>query len=255
MTNSFGKLLRMLRKAKKKSQLDLALEAGISSKHLSFLESGRSIPGRDVVRKLTNALDIQSLYRSLLFLKAGFSMDFPLVNQEESESLLTILTSQMDEYFASPTFVVSSNGKINLSNPALNFLLSALQGKESKAESLSVDELLLGEEGFGPYILNFDNLAERLITRRSLENYLGSEEAKPHFLKLNGLDKSEHGNFTIQLEYNGLLTFEIIQAVIGHPLEVNTRSVRIFYMIPSDPISKDIMRSLVSNDLNQFSIL
>src|SRR6267154_6750344 len=72
-----GDLLREWRQRRRMSQLDLACEADISTKHLSFLETGRSAPSRDMVLHLAERLDIPLRERNVLLVAAGFAPQFP----------------------------------------------------------------------------------------------------------------------------------------------------------------------------------
>src|SRR5690606_21811595 len=69
----FGPMLREWRKARGASQLDLALACGLSQRHLSFLESGRSRPSRGMVLHLASALDVPSRQQNAMLLAAGFA--------------------------------------------------------------------------------------------------------------------------------------------------------------------------------------
>ncbi len=82
-----GSLLRDWRQRRRMSQLDLALEAGVSARHLSFLETGRSKPSREMVLHLSDQLEVPLRDRNQLLLAAGFSPAFaehPLDAQEMS---------------------------------------------------------------------------------------------------------------------------------------------------------------------------
>ena len=72
-----GDLLREWRQRRRLSQLDLALEAEISTRHLSFLETGRSRPSRDMVLRLAERLDVPLRDRNVLLHAAGFATVFP----------------------------------------------------------------------------------------------------------------------------------------------------------------------------------
>ena len=71
-----GALLRDWRQRRRMSQLDLALEAGVSARHLSFLETGRSKPSREMVLHLAEELDVPLRERNRLLLAAGFAPAF-----------------------------------------------------------------------------------------------------------------------------------------------------------------------------------
>src|SRR4029434_1204007 len=72
-----GDHLREWRQRRRLSQLDLALEAEISTKHLSFLETGRSQPSREMVLKLAEQLDVPLRERNVLLVSAGYAPVFP----------------------------------------------------------------------------------------------------------------------------------------------------------------------------------
>src|SRR5579859_5149848 len=72
-----GELLREWRQRRHLSQLDLACEAEISTRHLSFVETGRSQPSRDMVLHLAECLEIPLRERNLLLVAAGFAPVFP----------------------------------------------------------------------------------------------------------------------------------------------------------------------------------
>jgi len=82
----FPDLLRSWRKLRKLSQWDLSVSAGISQRHLSFLESGRSSPSREMVIKLATSLDIPLQERNSLLGSAGFAPVYQEAPLEELES-------------------------------------------------------------------------------------------------------------------------------------------------------------------------
>src|SRR6478736_2482842 len=73
----FGEHLRHWRQHRRLSQLDLAHEADISTRHLSFVETGRSVPSRDMVLRLAERLDVPLRERNTLLVAAGFAPVFP----------------------------------------------------------------------------------------------------------------------------------------------------------------------------------
>ncbi|WP_422393900.1 helix-turn-helix domain-containing protein [Pseudomonas batumici] len=72
-SNQLGELLRQWRGARGKSQLDLSLDAGVSQRHISFIESGRSTPGRQTLMDLAQVLDVPLRERNALLLAAGYA--------------------------------------------------------------------------------------------------------------------------------------------------------------------------------------
>ena len=74
---AFGEQLRQWRRRRRMSQLDLACEAEISTRHLSFVETGRSAPSREMVLRLAQSLDAPPRETNLLLSAAGFAPSFP----------------------------------------------------------------------------------------------------------------------------------------------------------------------------------
>src|SRR5215217_7890948 len=77
ITRSIGDLLREWRERRRLSQLALALEAEVSTRHLSFLESGKARPSREMVLRLAKRLDVPLRERNMMLLAAGFAPAYP----------------------------------------------------------------------------------------------------------------------------------------------------------------------------------
>src|SRR5688572_631016 len=71
--SSFGTLLQRWRRVRGKSQLDLAMEAQVSPRHVSFVETGRSTPSREMILTLSSALDVPLRERNALLAAAGYA--------------------------------------------------------------------------------------------------------------------------------------------------------------------------------------
>lgn len=112
--------LRRWRTARRLSQLDLAIRAGTTQRHLSFIEQGRSQPGRDVVMRLAESLDLTLRERNDLLLAAGFAPAFPesplddVALRPVREALDTIL----DGHLPYPAMVVRPHGIFVTANRA-----------------------------------------------------------------------------------------------------------------------------------------
>jgi transcriptional regulator with XRE-family HTH domain len=89
-----GELLRYWRQERGKSQLDLSLDAGISQRHLSFVESGRSVPSRDFLSTVSDALNIPLRERNVLLLASGYA---PLYSEQSMDAeQMAIVTRAID---------------------------------------------------------------------------------------------------------------------------------------------------------------
>ncbi|MBD3662452.1 helix-turn-helix domain-containing protein [Sulfitobacter aestuariivivens] len=81
----FAQTLRDWRQSRRFSQLDLSLEADVSARHISFLETGRAQPSRDMIRRLGDAMDLPLTARNTLLTHAGFAPRFPARAWEDAD--------------------------------------------------------------------------------------------------------------------------------------------------------------------------
>src|SRR5262245_17355869 len=135
---SVGSLLHYWRKSRRLSQLDLALEAGISARHLSFLETGRAGPSRDMVLLLAGALDVPLRERNVLLLAAGFAPVYKETALEapELESVRAALDAILGQQEPFPAVVMNRRWDVIASNVAASrffgFLLEDTRSEERR---------------------------------------------------------------------------------------------------------------------------
>ena len=98
----FARILRDRRASRRLSQLELALRAGTTQRHLSFLESGRSTPGREMVIRLGESLELPLRERNELLLAAGFAPAYPQTPLE-AEALAPVMDA-LDHILAAHVF-------------------------------------------------------------------------------------------------------------------------------------------------------
>ena len=159
-------MLRYWRVARRFSQLDLAMQADISSKHVSFLETGKNRPSREMILRLTQAMDVPLRDRNLLLHSAGFApvyghsdLDAPTVQQAE-DALSRILDKQ-DPY---PAIVLDAEWNLLRQNRgALALAEVFLPG--SSAIGVNALDLLFSADGLQPFVLNWEEVSALLLTR------------------------------------------------------------------------------------------
>ena len=123
-----GDLLREWRQRRRLSQLDLSLEAEISTRHLSFLETGRSQPSRDMVLHLAEQLDVPLRDRNVLLHAAGYAPVFP--ERPLDDPALQIARQAVDQVLAGhepyPALAVDRHWTLIASNAATTRLLAGV---------------------------------------------------------------------------------------------------------------------------------
>ena len=159
-----GPLLREWRSRRRRSQLDLAVEAGVSTKHLSFVETGRARPSRELLLTLARHLEVPLRDRNSLLLAAGYapryqetSIDAP-VSQPVRASLERLLATH-DPY---PGVVLDRQWNIILANQAAQRLVGGLPALVTQP-SVNVFRISLHPDGLAAITLNFDEWCASML--------------------------------------------------------------------------------------------
>ncbi len=165
MPQRIGALLQHWRKARHKSQLQLAIEAGVSARHLCFLETGRAKPSRDMVLQLAGALDVPLRERNALLLAAGFAPEYrqSQLDARELEAVKAALDAILRQQEPHPAVVMDREWNIVKTNrAAAKFFGFLLDGRDGPPNVLT---LMLDPEWVRPYVVNWLDVAAALLQR------------------------------------------------------------------------------------------
>ena len=162
-----GGLLRDWRQRRRLSQLDLALSAEVSARHLSFVETGRSTPSRELVIHLAERLEVPLRDRNSLLLAAGYAPVYRQTALEDDE--MAPVRDALDRIVRShepfPAIVVDRGWDLVTANaPALGLLTSGV-APELLAPPVNALRVSLHPDGMAPRIVNFAQWAEHLLER------------------------------------------------------------------------------------------
>jgi transcriptional regulator with XRE-family HTH domain len=185
LSMSFGVLLRRWRAVRHLSQLDLALDADISTRHLSCIETGRAQPSREMVLRLAETLQVPLRERNALLLAAGYaplyrhtSLDTP--EAEAARRAVDLLMAQLEPY---PVLVVDRYWNTLRMNTGAKRFLAFFPGCDSVTPHNGV-RLVFHPQGLRPFIENWESVAARIIQRVHLEAAANpSDEAMKCFLE------------------------------------------------------------------------
>src|SRR5262245_17770462 len=166
-TQAFGPMLREWRGFRRKSQLDLALDAGISPRHLSFLESGRSAPSRDMVVVLAEALEVPFRDRDGLLLAAGYAPMHREVAMDSAswaqvQRALARLLEHQEPY---PAVVLDRRWNVVQTNRAAPRLFARFTDLSVLPEPRNLLRSVFDPRGLRPWIANWDTVAHTLVRR------------------------------------------------------------------------------------------
>lgn len=252
-----GDLLRLWRQRRRLSQMTLALEADTSPRHLSFVETGRSNPSRELLLRLAERLDLPLRERNRLLLAAGFAPLFPERRLEhpelaEARRAVQLMLAGHEPY---PALAVDRRWRLVAANRALAPLLAGA-APHLLAPPVNVLRLSLHPDGLGPRIVNHGqwraHVLERL--RRQIEAS-GDEELSALRDELVALPAPPMGRgVRLEVAVEGLvvplqlragddvLTFIGTTTVFGGPVDVTLSELAIESFFPADAATADHLR-------------
>jgi transcriptional regulator with XRE-family HTH domain len=262
----FGQLLRSSRAAKRLSQLQLAVEADVSQRHLSFLESGRALPSREMVLQLARTLDLPLRECNRLLVSAGFAGVYPTRRLENADmqpvrAALERLLAHHEPY---PAIVVDRAWNLVLSNDAMLAVLAVLGDVDAMWRRVCGDQahnllkLTLHPHGLQPFIRNFEEIASQLLSRTAREAF-----EHPHVSELldevlrypsiparwRGADLARHAPPlpVLATEFAvGDLRLELfsMMTTFGTPQDLTTDELRVESFFPANAASEALLRRL-----------
>jgi len=252
-----GELLREWRDRRRISQLDLAISADISTRHLSFVETGRSKPSRDMVLRLGEHLDVPLRERNQLLLAAGYAPVYPeggLADPDLAaarQAVRQLLTGH-EPY---PAAVVDRGWNLVDANNGIS-LLTRQVAPELLAPPANVLRATLHPDGMAPHIVNLGEWRSHLLGRLRRQVALTADPVLAGLLEeLRGYPCAQPvpeveipgpGDIVIPLRIRDgdtELAFFSTVATFGTPLDVTLAELVIESFYPADAHTADHLRS------------
>ena len=245
--SSFGDQLRGWRRMRRMSQLDLALEAEISSRHLSFVETGRSRPSRDMVMRLAGTLDLPLRARNALLVAAGLAPQY--AERSLDDPALAPARRAIDRLLKAhepfPALAIDRRWQLVAANGAVAPLLAGI-APELLEPPVNVLRLSLHPDGLGPRIVNGAEWKAHLL-HRLRDQYAASADAELLALIAELEAYPASGSSSEAADYGGVLVPLVLDAgegprlsflstttVFGTPVEVTLSEIAIETFFPAD---------------------
>jgi transcriptional regulator with XRE-family HTH domain len=262
----FARLLKSWRETRKCSQLDLALASRISQRHVSFMESGRARPSRDMVLQLSEALEIPLRERNTLLTAAGFAAIYRETDLK-SPAMAPVreaLQLMLDHHEPNPVSVVDRAWNVLMINRAMLRVFS-LAGEPTQLWQRvcgngphNVLKMTFHPEGFRPYIVNFAEIAPELLNRTRREAAASNNETLQRLLdeilSYPGIPEEWRAP-TLELPPAPVLPLELAKGELklklfsmittfGTPQDITTDEVRVESFFPADGQTAELLRKL-----------
>jgi transcriptional regulator with XRE-family HTH domain len=257
----FGALLKEWRQAKQMSQLALALDADMSQRHLSFIESGRAQPSREMVLRIAATLDLPLRARNELLGAAGFAALFPerALDANELERAATALKHMLAHHDPYPAYVLDGTWSVVMSNVAARRLIehctdARLRAELSSDRPLNFIRLTFHPDGLRRRIRNWQQIADVLIGRLRREAASDPDspskkllsELVPNTKQSRPIDPPDFPlspTIPFELETDrGVLRLFNTLTTFGTPQDVTLQELRIEMSFPLDDASDRLLR-------------
>ncbi|HVO16371.1 MAG TPA: helix-turn-helix transcriptional regulator [Alphaproteobacteria bacterium] len=265
-----GPLLREWRQRRRLSQLDLACEADISTRHLSFLETGRAQPSGDMVLHLSERLDIPLRERNVLLVAAGFAPVFPERPLDDpalraARRAVDLVLKGHEPY---PALAVDRHWTLIAANAAVDRLMAGAE-PSLLAPPVNVLRLALHPKGLAPRTANFAEWRAHLLARlRHQIDVTADAVLIDLFKELRGYpappangsdtdgiadapparpDLDRYAGVAVPFRYRtdaGVLSFFSTTTVFGTPVDVTLAELAIEAFYPADTTTTEALRAL-----------
>jgi transcriptional regulator with XRE-family HTH domain len=250
-----GDQLRDWRQRRHLSQLDLAGLAGISSRHLSFMETGRSVPSRAMLLRLSDRLDVPLRERNLLFVAAGFApvygerrLDDPAL--QDARRAIDLVLRGHEPY---PALAIDRHWQMQAANRAVAPFLKGVAA-ELLQPPVNVLRLSLHPDGVAPRIVNLGEWRAHLLQRlRQQVESTGDAVLEALLRELLAYPAPEYEEapnpaaFVVPMRLRtevGELAFLSTTTVFGTPVEVSLSELAIESFFPANEKTAKVLRTM-----------
>jgi transcriptional regulator with XRE-family HTH domain len=251
-TVPLGTLLRDWRRRRRLSQLDLALEAGVSARHLSFLETGRSKPSREMVLHLSDQLEVPLRDRNRLLLAAGFAPAFEErpIDAPEMAPVRDALDKILTGHEPYPAAVVDRWWNLAAANRSIAVFTDHVPAHMLEPP-VNVLRVSLHPDGMAERILNYGEWRAHLVDRLKRQVALTADERLAALLdEINGYpgetgEPHPGGEIAVPLRFDAgghELTFFSTIATFGTAIDITLAELAIEAFFPADDATAAYLR-------------
>jgi transcriptional regulator with XRE-family HTH domain len=251
-TVPLGTLLRDWRRRRRLSQLDLALEAGVSARHLSFLETGRSKPSREMVLHLSEQLDVPLRDRNHLLLAAGFAPAFEerAIDAPEMAPVREALERVLTGHEPYPAVVVDRWWNLAAANRSIAMFTDTVPAHLMEPP-VNVLRVSLHPDGMASRILNYGEWRAHLLDRLQRQVALTADERLAELYEElsaypgeTGELHGRGGEIAVPLRYDAdgrELAFFSTIATFGTAVDITLAELSIEAFFPADQATADYL--------------
>ena len=253
-----GELLRDWRQRRRMSQLDFATEANISTRHLSFVETGRAQPSREMLLHLAELLDVPLRERNALLVAGGFAPVFTArsLNDPELAAARAAVDLVLKGHEPFPALAVDRHWNLLAANASVGPFLAGAD-PELLQPPINVLRLSLHPKGLAPQIANLAQWRAHLIARLRRQIDLSADAALNTLLEellsypAPALREPELPAYAVAIPMSlrspaGTLNFISTTTVFGTPVDVTLSELAIEAFFPADAATGEALRQMAN---------
>jgi transcriptional regulator with XRE-family HTH domain len=250
-TGTFRMQLRSWRQRRSLSQLELAIRAGTTQRHLSYLEQGRSVPSRTMVVRLAESLDLTLRDRNELLLSSGFAPVYPESDLDGPELLAvrSAIVAVLDAHDPYPAIAATPDGRLVAHNDATDVFFEGAT-PELLSPPLNGFRLALHPAGMAPRIRNFPEWGQHVLEalrgalRRRPDEAVAALLAELETYVPSAPPGVDHLGFAVPLRLatlDGDLTLITTLTSFATAIDVTVAELHLEAFLPADEHTADVL--------------
>ncbi|MDK2760968.1 MAG: helix-turn-helix transcriptional regulator [Sphingopyxis sp.] len=257
---SLGEQLRDWRTRRRMSQMDLALDTNMSTRHLSFIETGRSKPSSQMLLRIADRLEVPHRARNALLLAAGYAPDYQerSLDSAEMTGMRAIVEHVLKGHEPYPALAVDRHWNMIAANDAIAILIEQVSAA-LLAPPVNVLRIALHPEGLAPQIVNHGEWRTHILDRLDLQIEASAdaglmalrEELAGYAIEANdnrGGSHLRHGSgIAVPLVLDtvaGQIRFVSTVTIFGTPVDITLSELAIEAFFPADAESAALLQQL-----------
>ncbi|MGX7952726.1 helix-turn-helix domain-containing protein [Tsuneonella sp. HG249] len=251
-----GEQLREWRSRRRMSQMDLALDSEISTRHLSFIETGRAQPSVAMIERIADCLEVPHRARNALLLAAGYAPEYRerALDSDEMAAMRAIVEHVLQGHEPYPALAVDRHWNMVAANASVSILTEQVAAHLLEPP-VNVLRIALHPDGLAPQIANYGEWREHILHRLNLQVEASGDpdlaalrdEIAAYGPLANDNEAGLANGIAVPLVLDtvaGRISFVSTVTIFGTPVDITLSELAIEAFYPADKASAELLRRI-----------